>query len=436
MTWKVIKFGDLFEQYRIEHIVQDNRDYGQITISKNGYIKFRTTKNGKSIGRKRQFIIDLVKYPNTLLFTRQGVAEGAIAFAPQEVNGCIATENMPMFSLKDGVDKKFVELLLKSEQYKNAVKKLIPTGSAQKSIHERDLMQIVLTVPSEEEQKKLSYLIDKRLKSIDTLNNEVQTQQTLLKKLRQAILQEAIEGKLTASWREQNPDVESASVLLEKIKYKKEQLIKEKKIKKQKPLPPINENKIPFKIPDSWEWCRLRDVIIDIRGGGTPSKNNPNYWNGTIPWASVKDLKGEHLQKTKDFITYEGLKNSSSNLIEKNNIIISTRMGLGKIVFNDIDVAINQDLKALYIEMIDKKYFFYTYKTYTINGRGTTVGGIRQEVLLEFLFPLPPLQEQKEIVRKIENLFAICDELQTQIEASKKSSQTLMQAVLKEVFKK
>ena len=73
--------------------------------------------------------------------------------------------------------------------------------------------------------------------TLGSLNVEIETQQTLLKKLRQSILQEAIEGKLTTSWREQNPDIESASVLLEKIKAEKEQLIKDKKIKKQKPLP-------------------------------------------------------------------------------------------------------------------------------------------------------------------------------------------------------
>jgi len=431
---KKIKIGDLFEQYRIQHIVQDDKDYGQITISKNGYIKFRTRKNGKTIGRKRQFIIDLQKYPNSLLFTRQGVSDGAIAFAPKDVDGCIATENMPMFSLKNGVDREFVELLLQSEQYKSAVKKLVPTGSAQKSIHERDLMKITLNIPTEKEQKKLSQIINVHLNNMKILNMEIKTQQTLLKKLRQSILQEAIEGKLTASWREKNPTVESASVLLEKIKVEKEKLVKEKKIKKQKPLPPINKNEIPFDIPDGWEWCRLGEVVTDIKGGGTPSKHNPEYWNGLIPWASVKDLKLDYLYKTKDYITQEGLENSSSNLIPKGNLIISTRMGLGKILFNNIDVSINQDLKALYINEIEKKHFFYTYKTYTIIGKGTTVNGIRQEDLLKYLYPLPPLKEQKEIVKKIESLFKICDELENQINSSKVNAQMLMQSVLKEAF--
>lgn len=266
------------------------------------------------------------------------------------------------------------------------------------------------------------------------INLKLNHQRSLILKLRQRILQDAIEGKLTKHWREQNPDIEPARDLLKRIQAEKEHLIKEKKIKKQKALPVISEDQKPFELPDSWEWTRLGNVIDDIKGGGTPSKANPDYWNGGIPWASVKDLNSKDLTLTKDFISLDGLKNSSSNLIEKGNLIICTRMGLGKIAINRIDVAINQDLKALYINGINKKYFYNVYKTYDVIGSGMTVAGIRQEDLLKFLFPLPSLQEQIEIVKKVDNLFAICDELENQINISQTSAEELMQAVLKEAF--
>ena len=434
-----VKFRDLFEQYRIQHIVQDDIDYGQITISKNGYIKFRTTKNGKTIGRKRQFVIDLEQYPNTLLFTRQGVAEGAIAFAPKEVNGCITTENMPMFSLKNGIDRKFVELLLKSEQYTHEVKKLIPTGSAQKSIHERDLMQIILTVPSEEEQKKLSCLIENRLNNIDMLNSEISTQQTLLKKLRQSILQEAIEGKLTKEWREQNPDVESASVLLEKIKQEKEQLIKEKKIKKQKPLPPIKEEEIPFDIPDGWVWCRLGDVCTY----GSSPKIEPRQINNAMWILDLEDIEKESSKLLQKIRGDKRKTSSTKSKFYKGNVLYSKlRPYLDKVIVADEDGVCTTEILPLYFYGgINSYYSMYTLKRkdflHYVNNitKGVKMPRLSTKDGQKSLYPLPPLQEQKEIVKKIENLFKICDELETQIEASKKSSEQLIEAVLKEAFK-
>jgi type I restriction enzyme S subunit len=433
---KKVKLADLFEQYRIEHIVQDDKDYGQITISKNGYIKFRTIKNGKSIGRKRQFIIDLKKYPNTLLFTRQGVAEGAIAFAPKEVDGCIVTENMPMFSLKDGIDKKFVELLLKSEQYISEVKKLIPTGSAQKSIHERDLMQITLNIPDEKEQKQLAQVIDSRLNRLEILNTEIQTQQQLLKKLRQSILQEAIEGKLTSEWREQNSDVERASVLLEKIKQEKERLIKEKKIKKQKPLPPISEDEVPFEIPESWVWCRFGDIASIQSNLVNPLEyqNLIQIGPDSIEKNTGKLIKIRTVKESEIF--------SSNHLFYKNQLIYSkVRPKLNKVILAEFDGLCSADMYPIH-SFIESKFLqhvmlseFFYWEVDRFDNR-VKMPKLNQIQLRLTRIPLPPITEQKEIVKKIESLFALCDKLEIEIESSKKSSEQLIQAVLKEAFEK
>ncbi|NSW91726.1 MAG: restriction endonuclease subunit S [Firmicutes bacterium] len=167
--------------------------------------------------------------------------------------------------------------------------------------------------------------------------------------LRKSILQAAVQGKLVP----QDIHDEPASVLLERIRAEKDRLMKEGKIKKENPLPPITEDEIPYDLPEGWVWCRLGDIVIQNIGGGTPSKQNSAYWNGNIPWASVKDLTGPILDKTRDYITELGLEESSSNLIPANSIIVCTRMGLGKISINTIPVAINQDLRALIISRMD-----------------------------------------------------------------------------------
>jgi type I restriction enzyme S subunit len=155
-------------------------------------------------------------------------------------------------------------------------------------------------------------------------------------------------------------------------------------------------------IPKSWEVVELGSVLSKIVGGGTPSKENIDYWNGEIPWATVKDLKKTIIADTIDYITEEGLKNSSANLIPAWTLIIPTRMALGKAVFFEKAVSINQDLKALYTkEVLDKYYlshwFFYNSDFILSLGSGSTVKGIRLEVLKGLKISLPSISEQKEI---------------------------------------
>ena len=226
--------------------------------------------------------------------------------------------------------------------------------------------------------------------------------------LRQSILQAAVQGKLVL----QNPQDEPASELLKRIQTEKSHLIKNGKIKKEKPLPSVSEEEKPYDLPDGWEWCRLGNVILQNIGGGTPSKSVSEYWNGDVPWASVKDLSGKYLSSTRDRITKKGLLNSTSNLIPSGNVIVCTRMGLGKISINTIKLAINQDLRALFVsKYINIHYFIYYYQGLSIVGSGMTVKGITIDELNNLFFPLPPLAEQQRIVAKVDELMTLCDEL-------------------------
>lgn len=230
----------------------------------------------------------------------------------------------------------------------------------------------------------------------------------IAEQLKKSILQAAIQGKLT----KQLPEDGDAHDLLREIQKEKSRLIKEGKIKKEKPLPGIKEDEIPFDIPKNWCWVRLRSVILQNVGGGTPSKSNLSYWHGNIAWASVKDLNCKFLNSTQDYISKEGLNNSSTNLIPKGNLIVCTRMGLGKIVYNTIDVAINQDLRALFFsEKINKWYIYYFYLTLNMSGKGATVKGISVEELSNALLPLPPFAEQLRIVEHLEKLLPEIDKL-------------------------
>jgi type I restriction enzyme S subunit len=142
--------------------------------------------------------------------------------------------------------------------------------------------------------------------------------------------------------------------------------------------------------------------IVDFIGGGTPSRDVNHYWNGSIPWASVKDFKGPSIDSTLESITHDGLSASSSALIPAGHVIMPTRMSLGKAAINSIDIAINQDLKALKPKArIDTRYLLHAIlsraKEIQSHGKGATVQGITIERLRAIQIPLPPLEDQRRI---------------------------------------
>lgn len=281
-----------------------------------------------------------------------------------------------------------------------------------KNVSREVMLSLPIALPPLAEQKRIVAKVDELMALCDELEAAEKELDALeanfAEYLPKSILQAAVQGRLVPQYLHDEP----ASVLLERIKAEKAKLTKEGKIRKEKPLPPITEEEIPYDLPEGWAWCRLGEVIEQNIGGGTPSKGNSSYWNGDIPWASVKDLSSKTLSSTQDRITLLGLDSSSSNLIPPGNIIVCTRMGLGKIAVNTIPVAINQDLRALSISNnIDKEYFINFYSSLSIAGSGMTVKGISIDELHCMLLPLPPLAEQQRIVAKVDELMTLCNEL-------------------------
>lgn len=189
------------------------------------------------------------------------------------------------------------------------------------------------------------------------------------------------------------------------------------------------------KTHSDWMQKDLGYVLAKIEGGGTPPKLRDEYWNGEIPWASVKDVVTHNPFGTQDHITSDGLKNSSSRLVPKGTLIVPTRMALGHAVFFNVDVAINQDLKALYPnDKTTSKYLYYWFqskrKLIERLGSGSTVSGIQQEELKKIKFILPPLPEQERIVAVLETWDLAIEKLTQKIENKKNIKNGLMQELL------
>ena len=255
-----------------------------------------------------------------------------------------------------------------------------------------------------------------------------------IKKLRGLILELAVRGKLVP----QDPNDEPASELLKRIAAEKAELVKQGKIKKQKPLPEISEEEKPFELPEGWEWVTLA-TVGEIVGGGTPKSDNPQFWakNG-IKWITPADLyglKGKYITSGARDISPAGLSNSSARLMPKGSVLFSSRAPIGYVAIADAELSTNQGFKSCvpYIkESAEYIYYFLLASAKKIDAEasGTTFKEVSGAIVSKILLPLPPLSEQLKIVSRANELMSLCDQLEQQSLTSLDAHQQLVETLL------
>lgn len=227
----------------------------------------------------------------------------------------------------------------------------------------------------------------------------------LADKLRKSVLQSAIQGKLT----EQLATDDNVEDLLQAIKKEKELLIKEKKIKKQKPLPKITEDEIPFAIPENWKWVRLGEVIL-LNMGQSP--NSEDVGNDGIEFHQGKIYFTDEIIGFSDKYCSKPKKISNAN-----EILLSVRAPVGEVNLNNREICIGRGLASIKIINSEERYFFYLLfyckKIFEKKSTGTTFKAISKDIIENLLIPLPPLAEQKRIVEKLDNVLANIEKLKS-----------------------
>ena len=316
-------------------------------------------------------------------------------------------------------------------------------GAANVSLPIKRLDNVEVVIPTMKKQLEIVEL-EKRISEKNLqFNKEYSTQSHLFSRLRQSILQEAIQGKLTAEWREQNPNTEPAAELLKRIKADASASSaagNKGKIKKEKPLPPITENEVPFELPEGWVWCRLGEIFSST-SGGTPNRANMKYWNGEIQWYKSGELNDGILEKeSEEKITELGYSESSATLFPKGTLLIAMYGATaGKLSILNRDATTNQAVCGFFEnEKIETKYLFYFLRANRSkmieDSWGMSQPNISQTYLRNFVFPLPPLSEQQAIVSKVETLLGKCNQLQAEIENLNTHSKDLLKALFNETF--
>lgn len=339
---------------------------------------------------------------------------GKVGRVPQSLNGALLTENAAKITSYQ-INLNYLVQILKSpivaQQHSRILSKV-----AQPKLSLIKLKQTFIPLPPLEEQSRIAAKIAQLfalLRKVESSTQQYAKLQTLLKS---KVLDLAMRGKLV----EQDPNDEPASVLLEKIKAEKEQLIKEKKIKKSKPLPPISDEEKTFEIPDSWEWVRLGDVGL-IATGNTPTKNNSDFYGGATPFIKPADIQNLIINyNTKDFLSEKG--EQKGRLAYKNDILVTCIGNLGRNNIINRKVAYNQQINGISPLIVSSSllhYFmlssFFISSMYNY-ASATTLPILNKTKLSNLIIPLPPLAEQSGIVDKIEMIFSLfCkDESSTQ----------------------
>ena len=348
-----------------------------------------------------------------------GEVPGGVAAATTELN--------VIRTYAGTLDGWYILYFLKSEYF---IKEARYKGTAGQQRVLSDYVQNKLVpLPPLNEQKRIVHKIQEALpivriygksqEALDKLNADI------FDKLKKSVLQEAIQGRLVP----QDPNDESASVLLERIKAEKAKLFTEGKLKKKDLVDSVifkgDDNKyyekigsevtciddeIPFEIPLNWQWTRM-GTIGDWGSGSTPQRGNPAYYGGDILWLKTGELNNGIVYDSEEKITDKALQECSLRLNKIGDVLIAMYGAtIGKVAIAGREMTTNQACCGCTPYQIYNKYLFHfliaSKDAFIKKGEGGAQPNISREKLIHHLIPIPPIQEQYRIVEKLEFVIA------------------------------
>ena len=413
-SWKWVRLGDCtgYSQTKPKispkDITDDMWSLDLEDIQKeSGAILTRTTASERKItGDKVLF------YKGQVLYSKLRPYLKKILIAPD--NGICTPELVPFNTYL--VYANYIVYVLRSPHIDYVVNS-VTYGVKMPRVGTETMVNLLIPLPPLSEQKRIVAKIEELLPLIGRYAVAYEKLERFNAKfpedMKKSILQYAIQGKLV----EQRAEEGTAEELYQQIQAEKQHLIAEKKIKKEKTLPEIAEDEVPFDIPESWKWCRLSD-IIDVRDGthdspkyvpeGIPLITSKNLSNGIIDYGNVKYITQEDADKI-----------NARSMVEDDDILFAMIGSIGNPVLVKKDREFCIKNMALFKKFADTDifmqymYWFFFYAQYKLKKEAS--GGVQSFISLsrfrEYLVPLPPFAEQKRIVAKIEELLPLCERL-------------------------
>ena len=423
--WKNVRIGEFLTARQGRYKPDDN---AIVTYKRLDNIDFYGTIHISEKPSKTDMII---VQPGDLVISGTNVAKGAIAVY-QGVEPVTATIHYSSYIFDDSVvDLEYFKYFVKSPTFIETLKKQAK-GGIKTEIKPKVFLPLEISLPDLPTQKQIVKRISVNLKRVNELAKEIETQKGYAKQLRRNILQDAIEGKLTADWRKEhpvqkgNPDYD-AEALFESIQ-------KERKVdKKRKALPPILDAEKPFELPTGWKWMRLGDVI-SIE---THIVNSSDYLDLIqIAPDDIEKGTGELLENLRT-VREKGVI-SVNHLFPKDVLLYSKiRPRLRKIVYVDFEGLCSADMYPLNTKM-NKHFIKYLmlsdYFDVEVYNR-VKMPKINQSQLSSIKIPIVPLAEQNKIAEKIETVFTKYKQLEHEVSQCKRYINQIMQGVLKNALK-
>ena len=296
-----------------------------------------------------------------------------------------------------------------------------------------------IPLPPLPEQKKIVAKIEELFSELDNGIDQLVKAKEQLRVYRQSVLSYAFRGKLVRQRAEGKGQREILKAARQRSSDSKESDgLFERGLAERRTEPgvPYNGNGLP----EGWKWVKVKDICKKIVGGGTPSTKVTEYWNGDIDWITSADIYGIKDIKPRKKINEKAIENSATNLLPKGNIVVVTRVGLGKLAINKNDLCFSQDSQGL---ILNKGIVFNEFalwylsnavQVFKYKNRGTTINGVTKKQLAELDFLLPPKEKQHQIVSEIESRFSVADKLEQTIDENLSKSETLRQSILKKAF--
>lgn len=413
-SWKWVKLGDCTgyaqtkEKMSPKDITGDMWSLDLEDIQKDtGAILVKTKASERKIsGDKVKFRKGQVLYSKLRPYLKK------ILIAPDD--GICTPELVPFHTYL--IDENYIAYVLRSPHIDYVINS-VTYGVKMPRVGTDTMTNLLIPLPPLSEQKRIVAKIEELLPYVDRYAVAYEKLEQFNAKfpedMKKSTLQYAIQGKLV----EQKPEEGTGEELYQQIQAEKQRLSKAGKIKKEKPLPEIAENEIPFDIPDSWKWCRLSDVI-DVRDGthdspkyvpvGIPLVTSKNLVNGVIDYSNVKYITQEDADKI-----------NARSMVDDDDILFAMIGSIGNpvLVKKDREFCIknmalfkrfaNTDISMRYV------YWFLFYAQYKLKKEAS--GGVQSFISLsrfrEYLMPLPPVAEQNRIVAKLEEILPLCERL-------------------------
>ncbi|MDF0592099.1 restriction endonuclease subunit S [Methanotrichaceae archaeon M04Ac] len=378
-----------------------------------------------------------------ILIARMPDPLGRTCIFPGDPKPCVTAVDVCIVRTgKQGANHNWLMYIVNSPDFRTTIESL-QSGSTRKRISRKNLSKIEFPLPPLPEQRRIVTKIEELFTQLDAGVSALEKSRAQLKRYRQSVLKAAVEGKLTEEWRRSHPDVEPASVLLERIEREREKSGRGR----HKKLQPLDVSELP-ELPVEWEWTRL-DFLAALKGGITKDSKRKSNNSRSIPYLRVANVQRGFLD-LREIKEIEAPKSVISELLLEPGDILFTeggdrdKLGRGWIWQGELPECIHQNhvfRARLYSNDVSNKFVSWFGNTYgqryfMREGKQTTnLASINLTKLRGFPVSLPPKEEQKEIVSEIECRLSVADQTEANLEANLRRAARLRQSILKKAFR-